>query len=153
MSMMDSGGGGGGGFSFGTPNIGGGISDIFGAIGDFAEASAYKKAAKIAEQNAFLAKESGRIQQAQEARKLYEVTGQEAAATGASGFAAGGSNLDVVRGSLQQSGLQHQLIGLQAGIQEGSFKQQAAAYQGQAQAASAAGMGGIFGGLLSFVGL
>ncbi len=135
----------------GSAGFSAGVGSIFGAIGDFAEAGDYSKAASLANQNAALALESGRIQQAQEARKVFQVTGQEAAATGASGFASGGSALDVLRSTVQQGGLQHQIIGLQAGIQAGSFQQQAAAYQGQAKAAKAAGVGGIVGGILDFL--
>ncbi len=133
--------------------ISNGIGDIFGAIGDFAEASDYNKAADIANQNAMLAAESGRIQQSQEARKAFQVTGQQGAAEGAANLSATGSNLDVLRSSVQQSGLQHQLIGLRAGIEAGSFKQQAQAYKGQANAASIAGVGGIANGIFSFFGL
>lgn len=132
-------------------DFGGGIGDIFKGIGDFAEASDYDKAAALANQNASLALQSGKIQQAQEQRKLFQVTGQESAATGGGNFAAGGSALDVVRNSLQQSGLQHQIIGLQADVEANSFTQQAEAYKGQANSAQLAGVGSFVNSIFDFI--
>lgn len=161
-SVGTSGGGGStfGSFSAGNPfssgsafgGLTGGISSIFSGIGDLAEASDYGKAAQIAMQNAALAKESGQIQETQEARKVFQITGQQSAAAGAGNLGPGGSMGDVLRSSLIQGGLQHQLIGLQAGIEANSFKQQATAYEGQASAAKAAGAGGILGGVLGIAG-
>jgi len=153
MSFLDD-------FSLGGPTsspqafsgLTGGISSIFSGIGDEAEASDYSKAATIADQNAAIAAQSTQIQQNQEQRKLFSVTGQEAGATAGGGLAAGGSALDVVRNSVQQSGIQHQIIGLQGAVEENSFKEQATAYQGQASAASAAGAGGFASGILGIVG-
>lgn len=129
------------------------FNDIFGAIGDFSEANDYNTAAKIATQDAALAEESGRIQQTQLSRKVFQTTGQEAAATGAGNFASSGSALDVLRSTVQQGGLQHQIIGLQAGIQADSFRQQAEAYKGQAASAQAAGAGGLVNGILGIFGI
>lgn len=129
-----------------------GIGDIFSAIGDFAEASDYDKAATIANQNAAITLQSTKIQEAQEQRQLYRVTGQEAAAAGGANLEGGGSMGAVVRNSVQQSGLQHQLIGLQGAVEANSFKQQAAAYQGQANSANIAGTGSIANSVFSFLG-
>lgn len=128
-------------------DIGGGISSIFGAVGDLKEADAYKKASSIATQNAVLERESTGIQLAQQGRKVFQTLGAQAAQVGAAGLSASGSSLDVLRGSVQQGSLQKQLISLQGGIQENSFKQEAASYQGMAGAAKAAAGGGILGGL------
>lgn len=130
----------------------GGVSSIFSGIGDLAEASDYSKAAKLADQNAQITEESTRIQQSQEQRKLFMVTGQQSAAFAGGNLAPSGSAQDVLRSSLQQSALQHQLIGLQGAVSANSFKEQATAYEGQAKAATAAGAGGIVSGILGGIG-
>lgn len=132
--------------------ISGGISSIFGAIGDLSEAGAYKKAATIADQNAALEAESTSIQQSQESRKVFQTLGAQASQVAGAGLTAGGSSLDVLRSSVQQGSLQKQLIGLQGAVQENSFKQEASAYQGMEGAANAAAGGGILGGIVKFAG-
>lgn len=133
-------------------HIGGGISSIFGAIGDLKEADAYKKASSIATQNAVLEHESTQIQQTQEGRKVFQTLGAQAAQVGGAGLSASGSALDVLRSSVQQGALQKQLIGLQGAVQETSFKQEAASYQDMAGAASAAAGGGILSGIFKVAG-
>ena len=130
--------------------ISGGVSDIFAGIGDLSEASDYNTAAKYAEQNAAITKESTRIQQSQEQRKVCQVAGLESAGYGAGNLSA---NTDVLRGTMQQGALQHQIIGLQGAVTANSFEEQATAYKGQAASATAAGAGNIAGGILGIFGL
>lgn len=130
-----------------------GISSIFGGVGDAAEASAYGKAAKIAQTNEVVAQESGNIQTMQMNRKIYQTLGAQQAAYGGAGVQAGaGSGGDVYRSSVQQGALSKQLIATQTALNVGSFAQEAAAYTGMANAAKAASGGGFLSGLVSVAG-
>lgn len=110
------------------------------AGGDAQEAQAYLKASGIADSNARLARVSGQIQQAQQARTIYQsISGQEADIAGA-GFA--GNSLDamyLMRNSVAQGQTTEQMIGTQANINAGGYEQQAAAANAEATAAQAAG--------------
>src|SRR5579885_1480351 len=57
------------------------------AQGSQAEAGAYTTSATIAEQNAFLAEASGKIQQYQQLRSAFQTIGAQKAAVAAAGFA------------------------------------------------------------------
>lgn len=129
-----------------------GVNDIFGAIGDLKEADAYGSAAKIANQNAALAQESGNVQQLQMQRKIYQTVGAQRSEVAGAGLASSGSALDLFRSSMNQGALSKQLISLQTGINVGSFEQEASAYKGMASAAKAAAGGGFLGGALQIAG-
>lgn len=134
-------------------NVGGAVSDLFGAFGDFQAASAYDEAAKIAGQNATLAQVSGQIQEAQTARTVTLATGTETAGTAGAGFTNSGSAGDLMRSSLEQGALQKALVTNQAAITTQGYLEQQQADKGQAQAQQVKGAGGIFGGVLSLFGL
>lgn len=146
---------GGGGGLFSSPSafgsFTGGISSIFSGLGQFKEAGAYEKAADIANKNARVAAQTMRVQEAQSARKLYQVTGQQAAAYGSASLT-GGTATDVLRDTVRQGALQHQVTGLQGSLQRNSFLEQAQAYDMQAKAARLAGIGGIVGGIFGIAG-
>lgn len=129
-------------------DLGGAVSDIFGAIGDKAEAGAYSEASTLAGQNAQIAAASGRIQQVQSDRQIYQSIGGSKADVAGAGLAASGSALDVIRSSTQQGALQKALIANQTSINVNGYQEEASAYQGMASAASAASTGGFLGGLL-----
>lgn len=133
--------------------ISSGIGDIFGAIGDFAEGSAYGSAAKLAGENADISAQSTAIQETQQARQLYQNLGAQRAAEGANGLTTGGSAGDIMRSSMAQGALAKQLIGRQGLINENGFKAEQQAYSGMASAANASGIGSSIGGILSIVGL
>lgn len=139
-----------GGLNFG--DLGGAVSSIFGGMGDLAEASSYKKAAQLATQNAAIAQESTRIQEAQANRNIFQTIGKQQAQVAGAGLAASGSAIDLLRSSQQQGELTRQLIGTQGLIQQQGFLQEANSYSGMASAAKAAGAGGILGGIMKGVG-
>lgn len=140
-------------------DLGGAVSDLFGAEGSSDAASAYGEAAKIATSNEALTLRSGEIQEQQEAINITKTIGGEKAATSGAGFSnSGGTATDLLRSSAQQGALSKQLIANQTQITAQGYAQQAAAYEGQQQAAktqakgqTAGGIGGILGAVASVV--
>jgi hypothetical protein len=132
--------------------LSGGVSDLFGAAGDAAEASAYANAAKIDQQNAQLAQEGGDISKYQEQRKIYQTLGGTQAEVAGAGFANSGSSQDILRSGAQQGALAKAQIQVQTDINVNSYEEQAQANLGMENAAKAASAGGIAGGLLGIVG-
>jgi hypothetical protein len=133
-------------------DAGSSVSDLFGAAGDAAEASAYGKAAAIAGQNAEISKQSTAIQQSQASRQIYQSLGGINAAAAGNGLAEGGSAGAIYRSSAYQGALTKQLIGRQGLINENSFLAEQASYTGMQSAANAASAGGVFGGILKGAG-
>lgn len=133
-------------------DIGGAVSDIFGAVGGLDEASAYKKAAQIDSENAVISQQSTALNEQLASRKIYQSIGTERADTGAAGFQMGGSALDLMRSSVEQGAMTKQIIGAQGEQQALSYQEQAAAHEGQASAAEAKSSGGFLGGLLNIAG-
>lgn len=129
-------------------DAGGAVKDIFGGLGDMAEASAYKDAAKYAAQNAVITAASTRIQESQLARKVFQTVGAQSAQVASAGFASSGSSLDLARNSIAQGSLQKQLVADQGLINENGFKEESAKYTGMASAAKSSGIGGFIGGAL-----
>lgn len=135
-------------------DLGGAVSDIFGAAGAMSSASAYETAAKIASSNADITLRSGQIQAEQEQRTVFQALGAEKATTAGAGFnTTSGSAGDLLRSSVQQGALAKQLIVNQSEITAQGFEQQAAAYKGQAGAAKTSAGGGILGGLIKVAGI
>lgn len=134
-------------------NIGGAVSDIFGAIGDFQAASAYEKEAQYAGENAQISQTSAAIQEAQEQRAITQAVGTEAATTEAAGFTMGGNASDLMRQSLQQGALAKSLISQQGAITTLGYEEQQQAAGAKATASNTAGAGGIIGGVLKVFGL
>ena len=133
-------------------DLGSGISDIFGGVGDAAEAKAYSEAATIAGQNAKLAASATAIQETQTQRQIFQTIGAQKAAVGGAGLAESGSAQDLLRSSVQQGNLQTQLVRTQGMINVNSYEQEAAAYTGMSKAATAASTGGFLGGALGILG-
>ena len=127
-----------------------GIGDIFGGIGDLFSAGGYEQAAKLADKNAALVKLSTGIQEDQATRKAYELTGKTEAAAGANNLSLSGSAMDVMKANASQMSLQKNLTALQGQIDVNAWLEKAAADKGAAEAATASGIGGIVGGILSF---
>jgi len=128
---------------------GGAVSNIFGAVGAGAEASAYKQAASLATENAGYAAEAAQIQETQAQRQITQTIGAQKAGYGGAGLAESGSALSVLKSSQQQGNLQMQVIHTQGLINENAYKEQAAADIGMEGAAKAQQTGGILGGILS----
>lgn len=129
-------------------DLGGAVSDLFGAEGASAEASAYGTAEQLASQDAILSLESSKIQQYQQSRSAEMQIGTEQAAQAGNNLTGGSGSL-LLKNSAQQAAMGNALIGLQGQITSQGFQQQAAALQGEQQAAEKASSGGIFGSILS----
>lgn len=125
------------------------VSDIFGAIGDFAEAAGYRKSAALAEQNVDITKQSTAIQVMQANRQAFQTIGGQISDVGGHGLAETGGALDLLRSSQQQAAMQKQLIQNQGLINEHGYQEQAAADSAMASSQQAAGIGGMIGGALS----
>lgn len=132
----------------GLGGLGGAVSSIFGGIGDFSEADAYKKAAEYSTLNAQLETESTDIQMTQARRQIFQAQGATRAAAGGAGLSLSGSIGDIIRSNQQQGNLQLQLVHTQGLINENAYLEQAAANKGMAAAAEAGGVGDIIGGVL-----
>src|SRR6185312_14755975 len=117
---------------------------------DLFSAGGYEQAAKLADKNAALVKLSTGIQEDQATRKAYELTGKTEAAAGANNLSLSGSAMDVMKANASQMSLQKNLTALQGQIDVNAWLEKAAADKGAAEAATASGIGGILGGILSF---
>lgn len=132
-------------------NIGGAVSDIFGAMaagerkkGYRAEAEGFETAARLSGENADLAKISTEIQQTQAERKALKVIGGQIADVAGAGFGAGGTAIDLLADSNRQASLEQAILGVQGDIQENAYEQQERSFLTQAEAArSAAKASGI----------
>lgn len=130
-----------------------GIGGIFGAVGDFAEASAYGTAAKYAGQNATIAGEEGKIKLLQTQRKISQTLGAQSAQYAGAGLKMSGSAVDVHANSMQQGALEKGIVQEQTQINVSGYLEQEAQFKGMQTAANAAGVGGIIGGIASIFGL
>jgi hypothetical protein len=119
--------------------IGGAVADIFGAKGYKAEAASYVKARDFSKQSGNLVQAATAIKETQQQRELYKVVGSQQAGYAASGVAMAGSALDILRSSMAEGELDRQLIRTQGLVDKNAFDAEAAAYQGQADAAKQAG--------------
>lgn len=133
--------------------LGGAAKDIFGGVGDLAEAKAYGLAAKYAQENANIAVASTRIQEDQANRKIFQTVGAQQAEIGAAGFDNKGSNLDIARDSIAQGSLTKTLIGEQGMITRNSYEEESARYKGMQSAAKAAAGGGFLSGIFKVASL
>jgi hypothetical protein len=135
------------------------VSDIFGGIGSLykakgsrLEAQAYDKAAALARLNEQYTKESTDIKEFQQQRDSYKQIGGQEAEIGASGFAATGSALDILRESASQASLTKSVIGQQGLIEEAGYEEQAQSYDLMAQASREAAKADTWGAVGKFVG-
>lgn len=123
------------------------FSGIFAAQGDAAEASAYKKAAAYAAQNATISKEAGDIKLEQTQRQVFKTLGQEQAGYAGAGLTSGGTAQEVLRSSVSQGALEKAIVNEQTQINVTGYEEQSAQFAGMASAASAASKGSLLGGL------
>lgn len=103
-----------------------------------AEVTAYGEVGTIAANNAALSKASGDITSYQDQLKALTTIGEQKAAVASNGFRESGSNLDLLRSSLQQSYLKQQLDETQTGINIGGYLAEGAAAKAEGSAAQAA---------------
>lgn len=125
-------------------------SDLLGAAGDFAAAAGYKKAAKLSENNARLAKVATQIEETQAARQIYQVIGAQQAAIAGAGFSLSGTAIDLMKSSAAQGSLDQALIANQGLIEENTYKAQAAQYSAAATGKALSGITGVVKGALTF---
>ena len=126
-------------------DVGGGVSDLFGAYADQykakgaeAESSNYRLAASFADQNVVFTQWSTAIKEAQQTRDVTKSLGETAADTAGAGFAESGSSLDILRDSASQGALTKAVLGEQGLITEAGYKEQAQSYRTMADAADMA---------------
>lgn len=135
------------------------VSDVFGGIGllykakgSKLEAQAYEKAAALARLNEQFTKTSTDIKEAQQQRDSYKQIGGQEADIAASGFAASGSALDILRESASQASLTKAVISQQGLIEEAGYREQAESYDLMAQASREAAKADKWGAVGKFVG-
>lgn len=133
-------------FNWGT--FGGAAGDLLGGIGGFVGAKGYKKAAKLARENARLAHVATEIENRQQERQIYQVIGAQQAATGAAGFSLSGSAIDLMKSSAQQGSLDQALISNQGLIEENTYLAQASQYEAAGKASKLGGIGGLIKGAI-----
>lgn len=141
------------------------VGSLFSGIGAGAQvrgarqaASYYREASEFAEQNALFALTNTEIQRMMSARAFRKVEGKLTAAAGMSGLDLLDSPnvVDALRETSQQQQIESDIISLQGGITENTYRMQAMALLGQessaqamAQAARASQRGNFLGGLFS----
>lgn len=113
-------------------------ADALKATGLQDEANAYSSAYGIAEANAGLEAASTQVTQLQEQRDVIKTIGSQRADVAAAGFKEAGSNLALLRNSVQQGALTQQLTGLEGAVQEGGYLAEAAASNAEFLAANTA---------------
>lgn len=125
------------------------FGDIAGAVGDFASAKAYKKAAKYAHQNAIISAEAGAIKLDQTERQIFKTLGAQAAGYAGAGLTGGGSAQAIMRDSVAQGSLEKAIVNAQTQIDIQGYLAQEAQFKGMAKASKAAGIGGLIKGALT----
>ncbi len=103
-----------------------------------AETKAYTDVGSIAESNAAISQAYGDVLGIQEQQKLSADIGTEKAAFAANGFKESGSNLDILRSSLQQGYLTQQLNETQTSLNVGGYLAEKAAAKAESLASTAA---------------
>lgn len=98
------------------------------AKGQLLEAEQYGLAEDLAEQNAEFSRVSTAIKVMQADRTILKTLGGQAADVAASGFAASGSALDIMRESAAQGALTKAVLGQQGLIEEAGYEEQVASF-------------------------
>jgi hypothetical protein len=130
----------------------GGIGLLYKAKGSRLEAEQYDKAAALARLNEKFTESSTQIKEAQQQRDSYKQIGGQQADIAASGFAATGSALDILRESASQASLTKSVISQQGLIEEAGYEEQAQSYDLMARASREAAKADTWGAVGKFVG-
>lgn len=124
---------------------GGAVSDLFAASalrsrakGNRIEGEEYSLAANLADQNAKFTETSTNIKQFQLQRGINMTLGQQQADVAGSGFAAGGTALDLLADSARQGALTKAVAENQGIIEESNYKEQAQSFRLMTEAANLA---------------
>jgi hypothetical protein len=129
-------------------DVGGAVSDLFGAQGARIAAGSYKEAQSIAEQNAVLARQATRIKDIQISRNIFRTLGEQQAQVGGAGMAASGSALDILRSSASEGAITRAVNEEQGAITANAYEEQAAQFGGMADAAKSSATGQTIGGII-----
>lgn len=123
-------------------NIGGAVSDLFGAQGAMTsaqgaedEAKAYKLASGLAKQNQEYTQESTAVQEMQQNRVAMQAQGSAQADVAGAGFSNSGSGLDILRSNASQAALASGVMAKQGAITEAGYQEQAQSYSIMSDAA------------------
>jgi hypothetical protein len=135
-------------YAQGLSDLGGAVSDLFGAMGSRSAAGSYGEAATIAEQNAAIAKESTVIKETQLQRQIYQTIGAQKSDIAGAGLAESGSALDLLRSSASQGALSKAIAGEQGQITVNAYNEQAQQFQAMQNAANATSTAQTIGGVL-----
>ena len=122
-------------------NIGAGVSNIFAAEGDIAEAKNYDLAASLAGANVQFTQSMTAIREMQTQREVSGIIGKQQTGFAGGNIAESGSALDVLRSSVQQGSLQQYILAAQGAAQEAAYSEQQQAYTTMADAARNASIG------------
>ena len=130
----------------------GGIGLLYKGKGSRLEAEQYDKAAALARLNEKFTESSTQIKEAQQQRDSYKQIGGQEADIAASGFAATGSALDILRESASQASLTKSVISQQGLIEEAAYEEQAQSYDLMAKASREAAKADTLGAVGKFAG-
>jgi hypothetical protein len=126
-------------------SIGGGVSDLFSgmghkakAAGDRSEATNYRLAASLADQNEVFTEWSTAIKQHQQDRENTKAFGGTTADVAGAGFAESGSALDILRESAAEGARTKAVLGEQGLITEAGYREQWQSYRNMSDAAEMA---------------
>jgi len=133
-------------------DVGGAVTDLFGARAARASVGSYSEAATIAEQSAAFARQATAIKGMQLNRQVYQALGKEQAQVGGAGFAASGTALDLLRSSSEQGALTKAINEEQGTITSNSYEEQAIQFRGMADAAKNSASGQELGSIIMGVG-
>lgn len=135
-------------FASGAADLGGAVTDLFGARGARSSAGSYEEAERIANENAVLAGAATRTKALLLQRQITKGLGSTQAQVAGAGFAASGSALDIMRDSASQGAITKALNEEQGAITVNSFREQANQFGAMAKAAKSSSrlqeLGGIF---------
>lgn len=115
-----------------------GEADLAKAQGDLYEAQNYDLAAALAGKNVGYAQTATALKEEQSSREIFMTQSSEKAAIANSGFAEGGSGLDVLRDTAGQGALQIAALGQQGLITVQGYQEQQQSYLNLEAAANAA---------------
>lgn len=135
----------------GFGDIGSAVADIFGGIGNQKAAGSYEEGASIARQSARESEWATAIQQVKLSREVDKTLSGQASDVASAGFTSGGSAGDLLRDSVSQGAIGHQLTQVQGSINTEAYLSQAKALEGQAAASNATATGDFIGGAVKAI--
>ena len=132
-------------FGLGIASAGSAVTDLFGGLGDLAEAGEYEQAADLAKEEAQFTQIQTGVQVVQQQRQITQALGSETAGYASSGIAMSGTALDVLQSSAEQGALAKQMTQFKGEQQVYAYDEQAKSYEQMAEAAQNASTGSFIG--------